>query len=323
LVDTTPPSLITPDDITTTCTFIPPPENPIVNDNCDTAVEISLLEIITGDCPYTINRIWTATDDCGNETTDIQHIQVEDNEPPLFTDFDPFTEMSCDLVGSYMPTASDLCSDEVEISILNETFSPDECAGLLERLYQATDHCGNHTEVTQIIQIIDTTPPNLINIPQEITILCESELPSIPENISAIDNCDLNVNMEFTETESGSVCPYDIERTWTARDQCNNVTVAHQLIHVVFETGVVLQAFPNPANNEFTITFSSPIGVNIKLGVFDVIGNSVTPVISGITDQVIYSYQVDASRWNDGIYLIMLVADDEVMYERILVSNAN
>ncbi len=48
-------------------------------DNCDNAVPVTYLgETTTGpDCPYTVTRTWTVSDDCGNATTHTQIITVQ------------------------------------------------------------------------------------------------------------------------------------------------------------------------------------------------------------------------------------------------------
>ncbi|NNK79954.1 MAG: hypothetical protein HKO93_00525, partial [Flavobacteriales bacterium] len=53
------------------------PDDIFATDNCDNDVTITFEEIQSGfDCPYVVTRTWTASDDCGNETTLTQNITV-------------------------------------------------------------------------------------------------------------------------------------------------------------------------------------------------------------------------------------------------------
>src|SRR5690606_40580113 len=58
-------------------------------DNCtDPVTNIIHADVrIDGSCPdtYTIERTWTAVDDCGNASDCVQTITVEDTTPPVIT----------------------------------------------------------------------------------------------------------------------------------------------------------------------------------------------------------------------------------------------
>jgi len=79
--ETTPPIIANiPSDETVNYDAVPSPAQPIATDNCDTDVALTLEEVIsesTDTRNYTLTRIWTATDDCGNESTRQQIIIVE------------------------------------------------------------------------------------------------------------------------------------------------------------------------------------------------------------------------------------------------------
>lgn len=54
-------------------------------DRCDTSVIPSFVETrVDGNCAsnYTVTRTWTATDGCGNSSSDVQTINVEDTTAP-------------------------------------------------------------------------------------------------------------------------------------------------------------------------------------------------------------------------------------------------
>ena len=103
--DTTPPTINCPDDVTN---VVPCDEECPTNstftgtatavDNCDENVDITASDMVVGDCPRTITRTWTATDDCLNSVSCVQTIRCL---PPT---------------GFITPTGTD-CED-----ILNDTF---------------------------------------------------------------------------------------------------------------------------------------------------------------------------------------------------------
>ena len=62
------------------------PEAPTATDNCDTDVTITYSETRTdGPCvdSYTLTRVWTATDNCGNSSTQSQLVTVQDTQDPV------------------------------------------------------------------------------------------------------------------------------------------------------------------------------------------------------------------------------------------------
>ncbi len=72
-----------PGDLSVSCSSIPAIDTPTVTDNCGTPTLV-LQETIGSGCTYTIVRTWTATDDCGNVTTQSQTLTISDNTSPVF-----------------------------------------------------------------------------------------------------------------------------------------------------------------------------------------------------------------------------------------------
>jgi hypothetical protein len=89
--DTTRPIITCPPDktfITANCTACPPGTNlagtATATDNCDTSVDVTYTDSVTGTCPKIVTRTWKATDDCGNSNTCVQVIRCL--PPSLATD---------------------------------------------------------------------------------------------------------------------------------------------------------------------------------------------------------------------------------------------
>ena len=121
---------------------------PDSNDNCDTDVTITYSETRTdGPCvdSYTLTRVWTATDNCGNSSTQSQLVTVQDTQDPVLANVPANITVECDAVPTAgTPTATDNCDTDVTITY-SETRTDGPCVDsyTLTRVWTATDNCGN------------------------------------------------------------------------------------------------------------------------------------------------------------------------------------
>ncbi|MFK8009738.1 MAG: Ig-like domain-containing protein [Saprospiraceae bacterium] len=231
-----------PNDTTILCTD-PLPSYPDITagDNCSDTTIISLDEVVSTGCPYTITRTWTATDACNNDTIAIQVITVVDTEDPVLANVPENVTVECDAIPSVANvTVSDNCTPNLDIEFTEtRTYG---CPYFIARVWTATDSCGNETTVSQLITVEDNTDPVLANVPNDVTVDCSS-IPAAAI-VTASDNCSPNLEVVFTENISTG-CPYTITRTWTAMDSCNNTITGTQMITVEDNTDPVLANLPN------------------------------------------------------------------------------
>ncbi|MHC4674106.1 MAG: immunoglobulin-like domain-containing protein, partial [Planctomycetota bacterium] len=101
---------------------------------------------------------------------------------------------------------------------------------------------GNSSSCDQVITVLDTTPPVLSGVPEDLTIECDLAVPDAAD-VTASDNCDEAVTVQFNEVTIEGDCPsnYVIERTWTATDSCSNEVSATQTITVQDTTGPAIE----------------------------------------------------------------------------------
>jgi hypothetical protein len=135
-----------------------------VTDNCGEVTITTVDTIVPGVCvfEYSIERIITATDACGNATTRQQIIHVGNGAGPTIEGVD--TLICKDLT---LPdvTAYDFCAEEfVPVTMVQDTLES-ICEGfVIRRTWTAVNSCGYVSEISQIIIIDDQTPP-VITIP--------------------------------------------------------------------------------------------------------------------------------------------------------------
>lgn len=125
VTDQTPPTLVgVPVDAIVECDAVPPAPALEAEDGCDADPEVVLVENqVPGDCPgnYDIVREWTATDQCGNESVEVQLVTVQDTTPPVVAPSDglvdclwpPNHSMHCFGMEDVAPVITDACSEPV------------------------------------------------------------------------------------------------------------------------------------------------------------------------------------------------------------------
>jgi hypothetical protein len=132
-------------------------------------------------------------------------------------------------------TALDNCDGALGVQLDEEESNPgSNCNNVISRTWTATDSCGSTSSCTQIITVNDTTAPVLSGCPTENpTVQCYTDVPAAA-NVTAEDNCDGAVSVQFAEQQSnpGSNCNNVVTRTWTATDSCGNSSNCIQTITV-------------------------------------------------------------------------------------------
>ena len=89
------------------------------------------------------------------------------------------------------------------------------------------------------VGVIDLVAPLIFNVPPDVTVSCNNP-PDRPTSVKAVDNCDPNVDVAFDERIEETLCGASIIRTWTAEDECGNITRKQQTITVTDEEAPVI-----------------------------------------------------------------------------------
>jgi hypothetical protein len=184
--DTTKPVLTCPADVTIDC----PGDTAATaigtgiataTDECNIQPIITYSDVvIPGDCDgaFTVERTWTATDACGNDTMCVQMILVQDTTAPVLTcPVDVTLNCPSDTTPavSGMATATEECTPDAIMSY-SDVVTPGDCEGAftVTRTWVAADSCGNDTMCVQTIVVQDTVKP-VLACPADITLNCPAD----------------------------------------------------------------------------------------------------------------------------------------------------
>ncbi len=229
--DTTKPVLTCAANVVFDC-VMGDPGKATATDNCG-AVNVSSSDVITSArCPLIIQRTWTATDTCGNSSSCVQTITVQDTTKPVVTC--PADKVfDCTMGDAGKATATDNCGPGAIKSLTsNDVITPENerCPLVIQRTWTAVDTCGNFSSCLQIITVQDTTPP-VVTCPSDKVFDCTMGDPGAA---TATDNCGPGAIKSLTSNDviTHARCPLVIARTWTATDTCGNNSSCVQSITV-------------------------------------------------------------------------------------------
>ena len=205
---------------------------------------------LSGGCPGTWMRVWTATDDCGNDSDPTeQYVQLYDiiDPVPVITcpadytvdaDADCNADVSPAAAGTATATATDNCDSDVAIEI---TYEDGETTSLCEGQYSfirtwtasAEDDCDNTADVScdQLITVEDNTNPSIDVEAADLTVECDgagngADLSAwLADNggAEASDNCSA-ITWTHSDATLSDLCAATgaVTVTFTATDDCGN-----------------------------------------------------------------------------------------------------
>ncbi|MEO1262421.1 MAG: gliding motility-associated C-terminal domain-containing protein [Bacteroidota bacterium] len=239
VVDTVAPTAVFPADITVACfddtddsaTGIPT----MVDDDCMANPTTSRVDVITaGPCDhtFTVERVWSVSDACGNISSQVQIITVKDTIAPVVGSVAVDQTITCDvdIAAAFnnwinmhgAATATDNCvvpGDSLEwdayitgTSTL-ATLPPPDCmnptSGVFTQVtvdFVVSDKCDNRDTTTATFTVADNDQPVIINCPDDLSVdvdagQCESIqtmlLPVVMENCG---NTTLPINLSIAQT---------------------------------------------------------------------------------------------------------------------------
>jgi gliding motility-associated-like protein len=251
---------------------IPSGKEVTATDYCSGTMKVTMTDkpgrVICGS-NYTINRQWTAIDNCGNVAEATQVITIGDFDPPVITGVPDDITVSCgNLIGipSRTVKASAKCSDNIRLTTSDKPV-PGPCTDqyVVLRTWTATDQCGNVSKKTQRITVKDEIKPELIGVPTDLVVhKYLGQTVPVKASVVGTDNCDSRVDLTFKETKTPTLCGEIIKRTWAATDNCQNRVEKSQLItiNLLENLAKVVSITPEECNAKNGRVELSPSAIN-------------------------------------------------------------
>ncbi len=229
----------------------------LVSNVCDTLGSI-YINVDGGTWPYTfdwadipgnMNQGWREAVDVGNYSVTI----TDASGCTLALDFTIVDDcpMTGDLIFTFIPGDEDvLCGESAPIinpiaesdcpGDINYTFTETQSpncgnTNILTREWIATDACGNTAVAQQTIFENDFEVPEIITVGNiTVDLLNGDSLPDPLGFATAEDDCGLIADLSYTKEESITTDGYQVAYTWTAIDECGNLSTE---LHTVDVTG--------------------------------------------------------------------------------------
>jgi hypothetical protein len=249
--DSTPPVLTLPASLTLECTQPTSTNYTGVATATDPSGKpaITYTDSVTNGCgaTMTIARRWTATDACGNSSSDIQMIIVRDTTAPVITCPANLTLEAPGVTTTNVTgvaTATDTCSSAT-VSYSDSVVTNCGSAVVISRTWRATDACGNSSTCVQTITVRDTKAP-VITVPPALTLECSQPTTTNVTGVATATDAGSTPIITYTDFVTNSCGgARTITRRWTATDACGNAASGTQLITVRDTTAPTLTL---PAN---------------------------------------------------------------------------
>jgi len=244
ITDTTPPTVICPNDLSTStssndCTGSIILPKPLVFDDCsDYTVSVDfdfpLSENIYSNIPAGTHPVtYTATDDCGNSSSCTFNVIIKDLIAPIAV-CDETTQVSVGTDGTAQVCAitfddgsTDNCGiDTFIVRRMDDStftdcvnFDCNDIGDTVMVVFRVVDECGNYNECMVEVIVDDQIPPT-IECPEDLTIECTELANTTFTPPILMDNCGLD-SMYFVDDFSGfDTCSMTgiILRKWFATD---------------------------------------------------------------------------------------------------------
>ncbi len=292
--DVTAPIITCPPTLNLACNATPPPPNGgIATDNCDgTVIPVSSDgPILSSGCNRSMNRRWTAIDECGNMSTCNQQINwSEDHTGPAISTGGTGPALGCNPsagdINAALGTASasDGCSTPT-ITQSDGSVSSNGCGRSQTRTWTARDACGNTSSASRTATwTADVTAPVITAGGTTTTLACNPSAGDINGALGTATATDACATPTVTSSD-GSIgsngCGRSQTRTFTARDACGNTATASR---TVTWTSDVTGPVTNTGGSSISLCNPTAGDINAALGTASATDACGGATIIGATD---------------------------------------
>jgi hypothetical protein len=287
----TPPKLTVPSNVTFEATSLKDNTVPIGNATATDIQPVTITNNASKTFPLGKTTIlWVATDASGNKANATQIINVVDTTAPKITAPHNIIVNATSSTGTSVNIGNATASDGVQlVSITNDAPSLFQF-GNTTITWIAKDEAGNTATATQIVQVVDKSPPKLV-IPQNIvTDATAFETPLVVGTANGTGIIDTSPKITNNSTGLFHIGKTTVQ--WTATDKFGNSQTLDQTVTILAcgkpssEYNLVMGT-----NSSDTLTGSVVPNLIIGLGGNDIIheGPSGDCVIAGDGNNIIYA----------------------------------
>ncbi|WP_345027371.1 gliding motility-associated C-terminal domain-containing protein, partial [Flavivirga jejuensis] len=260
---------------------------PNVVDACNNILLPSAAVITENPDPVTCEgtRTYTYTyEDCVGNTADWAYtytIEVT-TAPVVPTNTGSTVECIADAVQPIAPTVTDACGNDI-IPTITQNADP-VCKGDKIYAFSYRDCTGNTYVYMYTYTIDDTTPPApTTDITETLNVSC-TDIPDAPE-VTFTDNCSTDIVVVFNETNSfdeNAFVDYEIVRTWTVRDECDNEEVYTQTLYVALDEVITDLTAPDWCYDEGPINMDNLLSDDLnKNGTWELLEGDPAATLNG------------------------------------------
>ncbi|MEY3367208.1 MAG: hypothetical protein RI973_363, partial [Bacteroidota bacterium] len=227
-----------PAQLSLDCSLPLPGTSLLATDNCQPSVTPVFSEItLPNPCLYSLERTWTFTDNCGNETVVEQTITVTDLLPPVFTTAPANLSVSCssDYLSAFNAwvasnggaQATDNCDASLSWQAVFSLPPQGSCSST-PVVFFVSDDCGNVASEQAVFTTFDNQPPVLLQPAQNQNVPCSAN-EAFDFSLWLVNNGyasaeDLCGSVTWTNNHPGTPPAAFTPVTFTATDLCGNST---------------------------------------------------------------------------------------------------
>ncbi len=224
-------------------------------DDCTAANDIVITAAALESCS-TFIRV-TAADACGLESTFDYPTTIDGDMPLISGALDASTVEGCAANEAPAPLSSvmdlealpgtlsisDACTPDMDLTVTSSESSSGTCPIVVTRVYTIEDACGNTETFTHILNVDDTTPPQVIGQPTDSNLegcssadapVAATDVAGIELLLGGVQINDVCSDANLTVTSEDIVvntCPIEITRIYTITDLCGNPS---NVVHKIF-----------------------------------------------------------------------------------------
>ena len=119
--------------------------------------------------------------------------------------------------------------------------------------------------------------------------------------------------LDFVNQNLGYACGRTIYK------YSNTLDIKHEMTSVSILPNNPVINYPNPFNPTTQLEVSMPLGGDIKVSVYNLLGQTVATLVSGYMDAGKYNLTWDASNASSGMYFVKMVANNIIQTQKLML----